>query len=203
MTLPRVFPAVIVLLLGTVALTAHEKKNAGALVLTIGWSDEPAFSGARNAIELDVADAAGKPVTDPEAALTVQVTFGTERTTLPLSPAAQQPGKYHAWLVPTRAGVYTFHVSGTVRRQPVDVTSTCSEKTFACVGDAAAIQFPGGDPSTGQLADRIARTAPRADAAAGRAESARRIAFAALALSLLSVLSLSVVVLRGRRRQTP
>ncbi len=196
----RVLTAAIALLLCTGAVSAHEKKNAGSLALTIGWSDEPAFSGVRNAIEVDVADGAGKAVADPDASLAVEVTFGTDRTTLPLAPAAQDPGKYRAWLVPTRAGVYTFHVSGTIRRQAVDVTSTCSDTTFACVGDATAIQFPGGDPSPGQLADRIARTAPRADAAAGRADLARQISFAALAVS---VLALSVVLVRGRRGQSP
>jgi hypothetical protein len=185
------------LLIGTGAVLAHEKKNAGSLVLTIGWSDEPAFSGARNAIEIDVADAAGKAVSDPDASLTVEVTFGSERTTVPLAAAAQEPGKYRAWLVPTRAGVYAFHVSGTIRRQAVNVTSTCSDTTFACVVDSATLQFPARDPSPGQLADRIARTAPRAEAAVGRAAGARLISFAALGVA---VLALGVALLRGRRR---
>ena len=119
--------------------------------------------------------------------------------TLPLAPAAQEPGKYRAWLVPTRAGVYAFHVSGTIRRQAVDVTSTCSDKTFECVGDSGALHFPARDPSPGQLADRIARTAPRADAAVGRANSARQLSLAAL---VVSALALGVALLRGRRRQS-
>jgi hypothetical protein len=183
------------LLLGIGAVSAHEKKNAGSLVLTIGWSDEPAFSGTRNAIEIDVADMAGKAVSDPEASLSVEVTFGSERTTVPLA-AAQEPGKYRAWLVPTRPGVYAFHVSGTIRRQAVNVTSTCSDTTFGCVVDSATLQFPARDPSPGQLADRIARTAPRAEAAVGRATGARLISFAALGVA---VLALGVALLRGRR----
>ena len=199
MTLARALTASIALLLGAGAVSAHEKKNAGSLVVTIGWSDEPAFSGARNAIEIDVADGAGKGVADPDAALTVEVTFGSERVTLPLAPVTQEPGKYRAWLVPTRAGVYAFHVSGTIRRQAVDVTSTCSDKTFECVGDSGALHFPARDPSPGQLADRIARTAPRADAAVGRANSARQLSLAAL---VVSALALGVALLRGRRRQS-
>lgn len=187
-------------LLGAGVVTAHEKKHAGPLVLTIGWSDEPAFSGARNAVEIDVADAAGAPVVDAGASLAVEVSFGAERTTLPLAPAARQPGKYRAWIVPTRAGAYTFHVTGTVRLQALDITSTCSEQTFACVVDAADLQFPAKDPSPGQLADRLARTAPRADEAMARANGARWLSLAALAVS---VVALSMALLRGRRRHAP
>ena len=199
MTLARALTAAVALFVGAGLVSAHEKKNAGALVLTIGWGDEPASSGVRNAIEIDVADAAGVPVADPDASLSVEVSFGREQRTLPLAPAARQPGKYRAWLVPTRAGVYAFHVSGTVRRQVVDVTSTCSDKTFACVIDHADLQFPAGDPSPGQLADRIARTAPRADAAVERANGARQLAGAALAVSIVA---LGVALRRGRRRQS-
>lgn len=195
----RALTVAIAVLLGIGVVSAHEKKTAGALVLTIGWGDEPAYSGIRNAVEIDVADATGVPVADPEASLAVDVSFGGERMTLPLAPAGRQPGKYRAWLVPTRAGVYAFHVTGNIRHQAVDVTSTCSEKTFACVLDSADVQFPTRDPSPGQLADRIARTAPRADAAVDSANGARRISFAALAVS---VLALGVALLRGRRRHT-
>jgi hypothetical protein len=198
-TLGRVLAAALAAFLAARMVSAHDKKTAGPLVLTIGWGDEPAFSGARNTIDLDVADAAGAPVADADASLAVDVSFGGERMTLPLAAVPRQAGKYRASLVPTRAGVYTFHVNGSIRRQTVDVTSTCSEKTFACVTDAAEIQFPSKDPSAGQLADRIARTGPRADEAVGRANGARRLSLAALAVS---VAALGVALLRGRRRDT-
>lgn len=178
-----------------VSLAAHEKKIAGALELVIGWADEPALAGLRNAVVVTVADRQG-PVKEAVGSLSVEIAFGSERMTLPLEPAADRPHEFRAWLVPTRAGTYTFHVTGTLRGQGIDVTSTCADDTFHCVQDSAAIQFPVKDPSTGQLADRIERTLPRAELASETAASAKSLAIAAL---VVSVLGAAAIVL-GRRR---
>lgn len=54
-----------ILLPGAGGVSAHEHKEIGALRLTIGWGDEPSYSGFKNAVEVDIADAAGAPVIDP------------------------------------------------------------------------------------------------------------------------------------------
>ena len=41
---------------------AHETKLIGAGRLTIGWAEEPALSGLKNAIEIDVVDTRGAPL---------------------------------------------------------------------------------------------------------------------------------------------
>ena len=94
-----------------------------------------------------------------------------------------------AWLVPTRAGRYTFHVAGKVRGQTIDLTSTCSDATFECVVDAAEVQFPAKDPSAGQLADRLNRGLPRAEQAMEAARSARRIGFGAIVVAGLALVA--------------
>jgi len=167
--------------------SAHERKAAGGFRLTIGWGDEPAFSGFRNSVVVDVADAAGGPVKDLDGPLTVEVSFGDERLTLPLVPDGQRPGEVRAWLVPTRPGTYTFHITGKVKGQTIDATSTCSDSTFDCVTDVSEIQFPAKDPSTGQLADRVSRALPRAEQAQAAAASARTIAIAAIAVAALAL----------------
>ena len=43
-----------------------ERRTVGQLQLTIGWSDEPVFSGSRNAVELRVADLSGAAVNVPK-----------------------------------------------------------------------------------------------------------------------------------------
>ena len=103
--------------------------------------DEPAFAGSRNSVVVALSDSAG-PLKEPAASLSVEISFGTERLTLPLEPAFGRPHEYRAWLVPTRAGTYTFHVTGKVKDQAIDITTTCSESTFHCVADASEIQFP-------------------------------------------------------------
>lgn len=180
----------------SVSLAAHEKKAAGALALVIGWADEPAFAGSRNAVVVTVADQKG-PLKDAAGSLSVEVAFGSERMTLPLEPVFNRAGEFRAWLVPTRAGTYTFRVTGKLGSQVIDVTSTCADNTFHCVEDASAIQFPVKDPSAGQLADRIERALPRAELAADSAASARSLATAAL---VVSVLGAAAAIVLGRRR---
>src|SRR5829696_1366057 len=92
---------------------SHEKTRSGSIDVTVGWGEEPAFSGARNFVEVDLADAHGAPVTDDTGSLAVELSFGGERVTRPLVPAER--GKFRAWLVPTRPGTYTFHVTGRLR----------------------------------------------------------------------------------------
>lgn len=175
---------------------AHERKIVGKHHVVLGWGDEPAFTGVKNAVEIDLADGAGKPVTElGGGTLSVEVIYGDQRVTLPLRPVLQTPGKFRASLIPTRAGVYTFHVSGTVQGVSLDVSSTCSDTTFACVDAATELQFPAKDPSTAELSDRVSRGLPRADDAASAARAARLIAFAAIGVA---VAAFAVSVLRKR-----
>jgi hypothetical protein len=196
----RIRLALIAALAGAVLLSTtadgHERKVVGRYQLVIGWGDEPAFSGLKNAVEIDVTDSAGTPVTElGGGTLSVEVIYGDQRVTLPLRAVRQPPGKFRAWLVPTRAGTYTFHVSGTIKGEALDVSSTCSDHTFACVSDVADLQFPAKDPSPGQLADRLGRGLPRAEEAASTAGVARGIAFAAIALAAVAI---AVAMMKAR-----
>jgi len=177
----RLAAAILLPLLAATSAAAHETKTVGGIKLTVGWGDEPAFSGFKNFVEVDVADGSG-PVTDlGGGALSAEVTFGDEHIPLALAPARGEPGKFRAWLVPTRPGTYSFHITGTIKGQPIDMMSACSDTTFACVRDVSDIQFPIKDPSAGQLADRISRELPRAEAAMTAAGGARTLAIAGLA----------------------
>jgi hypothetical protein len=178
---------------------AHEKKAVGRIQLTIGWGAEPVFSGSQNSVEVRVSDPTGAPIVDPAGSLGVEVSFGDQRITLPLLPSSH-PGMLEAAIVPTRAGAYTFHISGTLKGQAIDTTSTCSDKTFDCVVDSSAIQFPAKDPSAGELADRIGRAMPRAERAIDAARSARTLAVAALAAAALALaMAIGAAVRTGSR----
>ena len=187
-TARRFAVAAIILLAAWTPAVAHETKAVGGMRLTVGWGEEPAFSGFRNFVEVDVVDGAGHPVVDlGGGALSVEVSFGDERLPLSLLPARGQPGKFRAWLVPTRPGTYSFHITGMANGQSVDVTSTCSPETFACVADVSDIQFPVKDPSAGQLADRLSRELPRAEGAMAAASGARTLALAGLAGAVIAL----------------
>lgn len=178
--------AAILLLSGTSPM-AHETQSVQALRVTVGWGDEPVYTGFNNFVEVDVTDAAGAPVADAAGSLSAEVTFGTERVVLPLMPEGKRPGHFRAAIVPTRPGTYTFHITGTMKGQPVDLSSTCSDRTFDCVTDVAEVQFPAKDPSPGQLAEGLGRAMPRAEQALAQASGARTVAYASIALALLGV----------------
>jgi hypothetical protein len=141
-----------------------------------------------------------KPVEDlGGGTLSAEVSFGSERVVLPLQRDAEHRHQFRGWILPTRPGTYTFHVTGKIGNQPVDISSTCSDKTFDCVVSAGAVQFPSKDPSAAELADRADRLLARSDRAVESAARAQSIAFAAVSLGALALVAAVVLGLRGRR----
>ena len=180
--------------------SAHVPRTVGGFRLSIGWATEPVFAGSLNAVEVTASDAAGAPVRDAGGTLSAEVSFGDLRSSLPLLPAEGRPGEYRATLVPTRPGTYAFHIAGTLRGRAIDTAVTCSDSTFDCVTDSSAVQFPAKDPSTGQLADRIARALPRAERARSTAAQARLIAIGAAAAAALALAATIGRAVRRRRQ---
>jgi hypothetical protein len=185
-----------------VPTSAHDAHVVGRYRLAIGWGEEPAFTGIRNSVVVEITEVSGGgPVSDLDGGtLSAEVSFGTERVALPLQPAWSRRNEFRAWILPTRAGTYTFHITGTVKSQPIDISSTCSEKTFDCVVDASAIQFPSKDPSAGQLAERVDRLLPRAEQALESASRARTMGAAAIAVAVLALTSAIGLGLRRSRK---
>ena len=177
---------------------AHAELRSGPLRLELGWAVEPAISGAENAVQVTVTDAAGRPVAIPAGALRAQVSAAGTATTVALEPT-ETPGEARGTLVPTRPGTYAFRVTGRLDGRPVDVAATCSERSFDCVIDASEVQFPATEPSAGEIAARVARAEPRTRDAADTADTALWIAVGA---AVIAALSLGIVlgrVLGGRR----
>ena len=207
----------VLLVLGAAPALAHEPRTSAGLQFTVGWGEEPAYTGFKNSVQVIVSEANGTPLTDLGDSLKVEVTKGAEKITLPLVANFRvggigTPGDYRAWVTPTRPGTYTFRVMGTVRGQPVDESFTSSRNTFDEVEDVSNIQFPAKDPSPGQLATRIDREFPRLDsrtdaleARLDEADSARTLSVVAVVvggLGLLVAVS-ALVAVRVRRRDGP
>jgi hypothetical protein len=173
----------------------------------VGWSEEPAYSGLKNSVQVLVTDATGNPITEVASALNVEVRKGSETITLPLE-ASDTPGEYRAWVTPTRPGTYVVRLTGTVRGQPVDESFTSSNATFNDVEDLGGIQFPARDPSPGEVATRLDRQIPRLEAALrtadDRVERARTAAVVALSLAAFSLVVAGLaLVVAVRRRLAP
>lgn len=145
--------------LGPAAL-AHEKRTVGDVSVVVGWLQEPAFAGFQNAVQLAAEDGSGEPVESGD--LEVVVLFGGpdagERTeAMPLSPAFGVPGEYHAPIIPTRPGTYTFRITGTLGGSGLDETFTSGPDTFNEVRETAGAEFPAQDPTRGELAEKVNR----------------------------------------------
>lgn len=185
------------LLIGPATALAHVEKQVGPFVLEIGWGVEPPYAGTQNFIDVTTSERSGAVIAKPGNGLSVEISYGATRTTRPLQPTGA-PGKLSALIVPTRAGAYTFHVSGTLRGRSVDTTVACSSGTFECVDDPSELEFPAKDPSNGELAARLTRSDRRGNDDNG--DNGKGIAIAALAVALLALLAaFGLGVRRGRR----
>jgi hypothetical protein len=197
------------LALSAPAALAHEGRSQGDLEMVVGFGTEPAYAGQPNSVQLILVHD-GEPVVDLGNTLDVEVSFGDQAQRFPLEPnfavgAFGEPGDYRAWFIPTRAGQYTFHFTGTIEGEDVDQTFTSGPRTFSDVEDPKQIQFPVQDPTNGELAERIDQEVPRltsaseeagaaataavedAQAAAGDASSAQTLAILALVVGALGV----------------
>jgi hypothetical protein len=180
-----------------------------------GFGTEPAYAGQPNSVQLIVVHD-GEPVVDLGDTLDVEVSFGDQSQRFTLEPnfavgAFGEPGDYRAWFIPTRAGQYTFHFTGTIDGEDVDQTFTSGPRTFGDVEDTNQIQFPVQDPTNGELAERIDQEVPRlasatdeASAAAAAADddasSAKTFAIIALAVGALGVALAAGALLFARKR---
>jgi YtkA-like len=202
--------AAVALVLPAAPAAAHEARHVNGNDVVVGWLEEPAFAGFLNAVHF-TATRGGQPVED--ARLEVEVVFGgpdgEERTDpLPLEPAFGTPGEYHATLIPTRPGRYTFHITGTMNG-PVDELFTSGPETFSEIEEVTGVQFPAQDPSAGELGEAVtelqeqldeARTAAqgagdRAEAAESELAAAREDAASAEdAASLARILAIGAAV---------
>lgn len=205
---------------------AHEEREVGGHQIVVGWLDEPAYAGFKNAVQFIASHGDGDPVNG--ANLEVEVVFGEaeadERSEpMPLDPAFGTPGEYHAFLIPTRPGTYTFHVFGTLGQgEEFDETFTSGEDTFDDIHEPTDAQFPAQDPTNGELSDAVTRLQTRLESAQGQVAQTQEALAAARSDSqaaedtaglarLLAIVALAVAVIgaaalvlgQRRRRASP
>jgi hypothetical protein len=138
------------------AASAHEVREVGDLTFVVGWSNEPAFAGFGNEVQVIVTQNE-RPVEDGE--LEAEITFGEsgETTQVTLDPAFDTPNEYLGYMIPTRPGAYTFHVTGEVGGQTIDEEFSSGEDTFDDINNPTDAQFPEQDPSNGEIAQALDR----------------------------------------------
>ncbi len=155
--------ATLVVLLSAGVAAAHVVKQAGPYTIEIGWQHEPTYVGDVNGVQIIVHDADDQPITDLiEDDLKVVVSTGSEQTgELVFEPGfdleeGEGPlGEYNAPIMPTAPGEYTFHLTGAIHGEPVDITVTSGDETFDTVKGTSEIQFPTKLPTLPELVTRL------------------------------------------------
>ena len=114
--------ALLIILLIPMTVSAHEQVPCGSYTCEIGWVNEPVIVGQPNGLSLFVA-----PQDKPEegvadiSTLEFAVEYGGVKQTYELAPVEERPGAYTANFLPTREGKYTFHLTGTINGEAIDV----------------------------------------------------------------------------------
>jgi hypothetical protein len=175
----------VAIVIGVPPASAHENRPVGPLQFTVGWADEPAFTGYKNSVTLRISRG-GQPV-GGVTGIKAQAKTGDETVELTLHPAVGEPGLYEAPLIPTRTGTYTFTFSGTVAGEEFSEAFTSGEGTFDSPTSASEVAFPVKDPSTGDLAQRLERETKRLAAAQAAGEDAKDEAAQAKTFAMVGI----------------
>jgi hypothetical protein len=164
-------------LLPALAAQAHVPEQTGPFDYEIGFGTEPAYTGQPNSVQL-LLNKSGKPVLDMTDQLKVTVTYQGQSTDLAFEPNFEPggdgiQGDYRAWFMPTQAGKYTFHLTGTLDGTTFNVTVASGPTTFSSVSDLSSIAFPAVNaPTNEELATKIDQEATRSQDAVTAAQSA-------------------------------
>jgi hypothetical protein len=159
---------------------AHVVKQAGPYTLEIGWQHEPTYVGEANGVQVIIHDADDQAITDLGTDdLKVVVSTGGQQTGeltfepgFDLAEGDGNPGEYNAPIMPTAPGDYTFHLTGTIHDEPVDITVVSSDETFDTVRGTAEIQFPTKLPGVAEIVTRLDRIDQRLADSGGPTQAA-------------------------------
>jgi hypothetical protein len=211
--------AVAVLMFVPGVASAHEEADVGPIHMEVGFGTEPAYVGQPNSVQLILSHHDGTPILDLGDSLSVAVSFGENVTdAFPIVPSFEPggdgiQGDYRAWFVPTQAGSYTFHFTGTVDGTKIDEVFIAGPKTFSVVEDMSSVTFPKvAFPANSDLAARLeqdsARTTSAIDTATTVAQDANDVSGSAKTMGIIGVvvgtigLAVAVVAISAIRKRT-
>jgi hypothetical protein len=180
--------ALAVLLAVPLVAWAHEGVDSGNFHFEIGWTSEPVLVGERNALDLFVApkDKPEAGIAGAEATLQFTVEYGGVSRSYDLMPVENEPGHYTAVFIPTRLGQYTFHLTGQINSEKIDVSVKPEEVTAA-----GKLAFPEAQPAVGDLQTQLASAQNQTNTAVGAA-------FIGLAFGLIGLVFAVYAVVKKR-----
>jgi hypothetical protein len=172
--------------------SAHGHTTVGDYTLVIGFHNEPAYQSEPNGLDLFVTNTATKENINGLAdSLKVEIMFGASKKELQIKPQFGREGAYTAYVLPTEAGDYTWHIWGDIKGTPVDISMTSSPETFSAVQAKSVAAFPAAESTAAEL---------QAQAAAA-AQSAQMALIIGIAGAVLSIVGIVVGALGMRARR--
>jgi hypothetical protein len=196
--LTAILAALLVPLVLPGAALAHERREVGGTYqFVVGFLTEPAFANQMNGLDLRVTIPSenNKPVEGLEQTLKATVIVGGGASTMPVELKTRfgQPGAYAGHFMPTRAGSYIFHITGTIDGAPIDERFESGPGRFNNVESLQALQFPE------KLLDPVAASNDL-KAARDEAATARTMGMVGVGTGVAGLLVGLVALVSSRRR---
>jgi hypothetical protein len=173
-------------------VAAHEERDVAGYDVEVGLIDEPVYVGERSGLEFFV-HKDDKGITGLESTVKAQVIYQGQSRDLPISAREDEDGAYESVFIPTAAGPYTFHLTGTIEGQAIDESFTSSPQGFDEVNEVSSGQFPVQFPSESELVSM----AQSGKDAASQATLALGIAVVGVVLGIAGI----GIALASRRRR--
>jgi hypothetical protein len=171
---------------------AHGRTEVGDYQLVIGFHNEPAYQSEPNGLDLFVTNKnTEENINGLEKTLKAEIIYGASKKELTVRPQFGRDGAYTAYVVPTEAGDYTWHIWGTINDTPVDVSMESSPDTFGAVEAKAEAAFPAAEATTAQLK-------AQADSAASTAQTALIVGGLGALLGLIGIVA-AFMAMRSRQ----
>ena len=175
--------------LGQKIALAHERVEIGPYVVIVGWVNEPAIVGERNALFLEITEN-DEPVTGVEATLDAELLYGGRTFRSNLTPSLTS-GQYTVEFFPTVRGQYSVRLFGSIGETELDEVVEPEE-----VFSAERIQFPEAEPSVRELQRE---TQQQMDALENRLQTAQTVAYLGAGSGLVGIV-LAVWSLRRKQK---
>ena len=175
--------------LGQKIALAHERVEIGPYVVIVGWVNEPAIVGERNALFLEITEN-DEPVIGVEATLDAELLYGGRTFRSNLTPSLTS-GQYTVEFFPTVRGQYSVRLFGSIGEIEVDEVVEPEE-----VFSAERIQFPEPEPSVRELQRE---TQQQMDALENRLQTAQTVAYLGAGSGLVGIV-LAVWSLRRKQK---
>jgi len=181
--------ALTIIILSQRTALAHERVEIGPYVIVVGWVNEPAIVGERNALFLEITEN-DEPVTGVEATLDAELLYAGRTFRSNLTPSLTS-GQYTVEFFPTVRGQYSVRLFGAIGETELDEVVEPEE-----VFSADRLQFPEPEPSVRELQRE---TQQQIDELEARLQTAQVVAYIGVGAGLVGT-ALAIWSLRRKQK---